>query len=146
MSIECAFFGSLSRDAARKLSKGEKSYLHFSVRVESGDKATFVNVRSFDTDALAIADKLTKGARVYVEGRLSMDEWTTEDGTLRRGLSCMSFHTRLSAIGRNKPKRSPGQRSPVVSGRERAERSDFAPSGAAPVDMNDEIPFAPEWR
>ena len=131
MSIECAFFGSLARDAEIKTSKNGKTYIRANIRVENGETAQFINVMVFDPEAIAAADRMLKGAKVYVEGRLSLDEWTGQDGQKRTGLSCMSFHCRLSAIGRNKPKRERATESP-------------APGGAVP--FNDDIPFAPEVR
>jgi single-stranded DNA-binding protein len=103
MPIEATFFGSLSRDAERKTSKNDKAYLRLNVRVENGEKSLFVNVMTFDQEAVAAADKLVNGARVYVEGKLDLNEWTAEDGVVRRGLPCLSFHNRHSQIGRNKP-------------------------------------------
>src|SRR5262245_26777104 len=87
MGIEVAFPGSLVRDAEAKTSKAGKQYLRINVRVENGDKAEFINAMVFDPDAIAVADKLVKGARVYIEGKLSLDEWTAQDGTKRTGLS-----------------------------------------------------------
>jgi single-stranded DNA-binding protein len=102
--IEAAFFGSLARDAELKTSKSGKQYVRINVRVENGETAQFINVMAFDADAVAVADRLVKGARVYCEGRLSLDEWTGQDGQKRTGLSCMSFRCRLSQIGRNRPR------------------------------------------
>jgi single-strand DNA-binding protein len=104
MSIECAFFGSLGRDAEAKTSKNGKPYLRLNVRVDDDNAATWVSVMTFDPDAIAMAGKLLKGVRLYVEGRLSLDEWTAQDGSKRYSLSVMSWHTRL-AIGRNKTRR-----------------------------------------
>jgi single-stranded DNA-binding protein len=103
--IEAAFFGALGRDAESKVSKNGKSYLKLNVRVGDGDAAQWVSVMCFDEKAIAVAEQMTKGARVYVEGRLEISEWTGQDGAQRHGLSCMSWHTRLSQIGRQKPKR-----------------------------------------
>lgn len=102
MTIECAFFGSLARDAEAKTSKAGKQYLRLNVRVENGEAAQFINTTVFDTDAIADAARLRKGARVYIEGRLSLDTWTSADGAAKTGLSCMAFHCRLSAIGLGK--------------------------------------------
>jgi single-stranded DNA-binding protein len=52
---------------------------------------------------------MVAGARVYVEGRLSQEKWTARDGTEHHGLSVMSWHTRLAAIGRNKSRRNDTQ-------------------------------------
>jgi single-stranded DNA-binding protein len=108
-SIECAFFGALGRDAEAKTSKAGKSYLRLNVRVGDGEAAQWISVTAFDPRAIEQADKFIKGARVYVEGRLSADEWTNAEGVKRFGLSVMSWHCRLSEIGRNKksqPKRN----------------------------------------
>jgi single-strand DNA-binding protein len=134
VSIECAFSGSLARDAEVKTSKAGKQYLRLNVRVENGEAAQFINVMVFDADAIATADRLVKGARIYVEGRLSLDEWTAADGAKRSGLSCMSWHCRLSQIGRNKPKRE--NQTPATA--------PYTPGGAVP--FNDDIPFSPEVR
>lgn len=102
MSIEAAFFGTLGRDSEPKTSKAAgKPYLRLAVRIGDGESAQWISVNSFD--ASADPEKLKKGARVYVEGRLSLDTWTGKDGTERTGLSCMSGHTRTAQIGRNKP-------------------------------------------
>jgi single-stranded DNA-binding protein len=99
-SIEVALFGTLGRDAERKISKTGKSYLR--LNVACGEQ--WVSVMAFDERAIAVADKLVKGARVYCEGRLSLHEWTASDGTTRSGLSVMSWHCRLAQIGRAKVK------------------------------------------
>jgi single-stranded DNA-binding protein len=108
--IECAFFGHLGRDAESKVSKAGKAYLRLAVRV--GDAAQWINCTVFDPEAITAADKFAKGAAVYCEGSIKLDEWTAADGTARHGLSCMSWHTRLAQIGRNKP---PKERKPVAA-------------------------------
>jgi single-stranded DNA-binding protein len=69
--IEAAFFGALGRDAEAKTSKAGKAYLRLNVRVGDGDTAQWVSVMAFDQNAIDAADKLLKGARVYIEGSLS---------------------------------------------------------------------------
>src|ERR1700738_1513574 len=100
--IEAAFLGTLGKNAESKVSASGKAYLRLNVRVGDGDSAQWVSVMAFDQDAIDAADKMTTGARVYVEGRLSINEWTGKDGAKRTGLSVMSWHCRLSQIGRNK--------------------------------------------
>ena len=53
-------------------------------------------VLAFDLDAVEIVDRFAKGAGVYVEGRLSTNEWTGQDGEKRLGLSVISWHCRLA--------------------------------------------------
>ena len=112
--IEAAFFGALARDAESKTAASGKRYLRLNVRVGDGDSAQWVNVTAFDTKAIETAEKLLKGARVYIEGRLSLDEWTAQDGAKRHGLSLMSWHCRLSEIGRNRPKRDSANTSNAI--------------------------------
>jgi len=106
--IEAAFFGALGHDAQLRISKAGKQYLRLSVRVGNGDAAQWINVTSFDPDAIAAADKLVKGSRIYCEGSIRLDQWTGQDGLKRHGLSALSWHSRLAAIGRNRPKHSRG--------------------------------------
>jgi single-strand DNA-binding protein len=106
MSIEAAFIGTLGRDAESKTSKTGRSYLRLNVRTGEGDNATWVSITCFDEKAIEVADKLVKGAKVYVEGKLSLDTWEAADGSKRSGLSVLSFHCRLCAIGKNKPPKS----------------------------------------
>jgi len=133
-AIECAFFAAVGSDAERKVSKAGKPYLRFSARCGDSDNAEWVSILSFDPQAIELADKLVKGARVYIEGRLSTSEWTGQDGTKRLGLSVMSWHTRLAQIGRNKAK---GRTEKASCGDARSTGNTF---------YSDEIPFAPEIR
>ena len=126
--IEAAFFGAIVRDAELKISQGGKTYLRLTVRIGDGDAVQWVRVSAFDEHAVKAADKMVKGARVYVEGRLSLDEWTAQDGAARHGLSVLSWHCRLSQIGRNKPKRDAAQQSQPI----RVSNDDF---------HNDSLPF-----
>jgi single-stranded DNA-binding protein len=122
--IEAAMFGALGRDAEAKTSKTGKHYLRMNIRVGDGDTAQWINATVFDTKAIEAADRLVKGTRIYLEGRLTLDEWSTPDGGKRHGLSVLSWHCRLAQIGRNKPARDPA-------------------SGGTDADpnLNDDIPF-----
>jgi single-stranded DNA-binding protein len=102
--IDCAFLATVHR-CEQKTSAAGTDYLRISVRVGDGDGAQWVSIMAFDPEALAASERLVQGARVYVEGKLSMSEWTGNDGTKRQGLSVMSWHCRLPHIGRNRPKR-----------------------------------------
>ena len=103
-AIEAAFVGTLGRDGESKTSKNDRPYLRLNVRVGDAE-AQWVSVMTFDPQAIAQADKFLKGTRLYVEGKLRLDQWAAQDGTQKHGLSCMSWHCRLAEIGRNKPQR-----------------------------------------
>jgi len=79
---------------------------------------------------------MVAGARVYVEGILKLDEWTAQDGTKRHGLSVMSWHCRLSQIGRNKPRsRDDGNQKIAASQRRDPVRQ------SPPVEFDDGMPL-----
>ena len=128
MSIEVALFGTLGRDCERKTSKNGKPYLRLNIASSEGETTTWVSAMVFDERAIAVADKLVKGARVYLEGRLSLREWTTNDGTTRTGLSILSWHCRLAQIGRAKVKS------------EKPKPAEPAPANAS-AEFDDEIPL-----
>jgi single-stranded DNA-binding protein len=151
MSIEAALFGMLGKDAETKTSAAGKPYLRLNIRSGDGDAAQWISAMCFDTEAIAQAEQLRKGAAVYIEGTLKLDEWTAQDGAKRHTLSLMAWHCRLSQIGRNRPRRAASARDerPKVasSGRTRAATSDYAPIGAEarppkghPA-FDDDIPF-----
>jgi single-strand DNA-binding protein len=128
-SIEVALFGTLGRDADPKTSKNGKAYLRLNVACGEGDATQWVSAMVFDERAIAVADKLVKGARVYLEGKLSLNEWTASDGTTRTGLSVMSWHCRLSQIGRAKAKS------------EKPKATQQPAPASAGAEFDDEIPF-----
>lgn len=126
MSIEAALFGTLGRDAELKTSSKGKPYLRANIAVSEGEATTWVNATIFDQAAVEGAAKLVKGARIYIEGRLQLSEWTDRDGRQRHGLSLMSWHCRLSAIGRN---------------RKRDDRREGPGAPAGGYALDDEVPF-----
>lgn len=105
MTIECAFFGTLGRDAESKTSKAGNPYLRINVRCGDGEAATWVNTMVFDEEAVAAVDRLIKGSSVYIEGTLKLDTWTGQDGTERHGLNCMARYCRMPAIGQHRPRK-----------------------------------------
>jgi single-stranded DNA-binding protein len=93
MTIECAFVGVLGREAEVKTSGRGKLYLKLNLRVAEGDDVQWVSVLSFDDQVVAQAGTFTKGSKCYVEGRISLNEWTAPDGKKRTGLACRANHT-----------------------------------------------------
>jgi single-stranded DNA-binding protein len=130
-AIERAFFGTLGRDGEFKTSQRGKPYLRLNVRTGDGDDADWVSVMSFDDRAIEVRDKMLKGARVYVEGKLSLNKWVGQDGFEKTGLSVMSWHTRLAQIGRNKRKNDNGT----------AQHNAHAPIAPQHKDIDDALPF-----
>lgn len=133
MSIEAAFFGTIARGGESKTSKAGKPYLRINVRVGEGEAVQWVNVTAFDESAINTADKFVKGARVYVEGRLTLDQWEKDDEK-RAGLSCLSWHCRLAQIGRNKSKRK-------GTDGEVGRPLHLAADAGTGAELNDDLPF-----
>jgi single stranded DNA-binding protein len=86
--IEACFTGRLGRDAElRHVKGGELPLLTFSCVVDQQHQtedapATWVRVATFGDLAEQMAERLVKGVRVYVEGKLSADIWQPERGRL----------------------------------------------------------------
>ena len=84
--IEACFVGRLGRDAELRMVKGgTMPMVSFSAAVEEKvqtDDAPAVWVRcvAFNDLAEQMAERLVKGTRCYVEGRLSVDLWQPDDG------------------------------------------------------------------
>jgi single-stranded DNA-binding protein len=49
----------------------EQPYLRFTIR--DGDGAQWISIMAFDPKAVAAADRMKKGARVYVEGKITLE-------------------------------------------------------------------------
>jgi single-stranded DNA-binding protein len=141
VTIEVALFGVLGRDAEEKVSKSGTPYLRLNVRAGDGDAAQWISAMVFGDDVPELAARLEKGSRVYLEGTLKLNEWTAQDGTKRHGLSVMSWHCRLAAIGRNKPKRDDGTKTAASAPTSAAGDRQGRVRGTGHDDLNDEIPF-----
>ena len=146
--IECALQGRLTADPVQRTSKTGKAWLSMNVAVGSGDMVQYVSVALFGDTVADTAARLTKGERVYVEGRIKVNAWTDKDGRERSGLSVASFNVvPLGQIGKRKPARrndagpaghQPGepdpasrQRAPGRQQRDAAARADWQrPPGA----------------
>jgi len=101
--IECAFTGTLASLPDLKTSKAGKPWCALLVRVGDGEGAQFVRVACFG-DAAETAATLAKGSSVYVEGRLTLNQWTDQNGGERHGLSVAANVVQpLGQIGRRRP-------------------------------------------
>jgi single-stranded DNA-binding protein len=128
--IEAAFFGALTKDADHRTSKNGKLFTLLNVVVGDGDGRQFVSVVVFGDAAVEVAE-LERGRRVYVEGKIEINDWTGADGNKRSGLKVISFHAaEVSKIGRRRDARRPAVKCETTSG-ETADANDF----------NDEIGF-----
>jgi single-strand DNA-binding protein len=142
MTIDCAFTGTIVRDGELKVSKAGKNYVRFTSRDGDGDNVQWISVMYFGSDAAELAPRMLKNTRIYVEGSLKLDRWE-KDGVPHSGLSVMSFHARIPAIGRN---RSAAKRKSNITSVDVARPSSAAPPSRGGDFYSDEVPFAMEWR
>jgi len=114
--IECAFSGRLGRDAELKHVKdGTLPLLTFTAAVDQQHQtedspATWVRVVMFGDEAQELAQRLLKGVKVYVEGKLEASIWHPENGgAARLNLNVTATTVQpIGQIGRRLPTR--GQR------------------------------------
>ena len=107
--------GTLGRDAEIKYTQQGQAMCSFSIAVtdgkrEAGAAAEWLKVTVWgdQAEALNAAGNLGKGAEVYAEGRLKLNEWMGPDGQKRSGLSLSAWRVDvLGAIGRRAKKVSP---------------------------------------
>ncbi len=97
------------------------------------DKPNFFDVKVFGNQAESLSQHLAKGRRIGVDGRLDWSSWETE-GQKRSKVEVIAFQVQFL------DSRTDGEQgSYIPSGDVAADRSDFAPAGAAAAD--DDIPF-----
>jgi single-strand DNA-binding protein len=141
MPIEAAILGTLGRNAELKTSARGDPFVKLSVAVNDGAETQWVNVCAFDQSAVAAAGNLTKGARVYAEGKLRAAEYTAGDGSKRLGLSMLANYCRPAEIGQTRRKRPRTKRS------ESLPTADYSVVHAATqtnaVPFNDDLPWTP---
>jgi single-strand DNA-binding protein len=84
--------GNLTRDPQLSYTPTQTAVVDFGLAVnrrwtskggESKEETCFVDCRAFGRQAENINKYLTKGRPVFVEGRLTFDSWTSQDGTKR---------------------------------------------------------------
>ena len=96
------------------------------------DKPNFFDIKVFGNQAEMLAQHLSKGRRVGIDGRLDWSSWEAQDGSKRSKVEIVAFTVQfLDSRGEGGE-----QREYVPAGDITADRSDFGPSSA-----DDDIPF-----
>ena len=113
--ISSAFTGRVGQDPEAKYTQTGKALLTFSVGVDQAYTADesrpapeplWVKVTAWDTLAEQLAETLTKGKAVYVEGKLKLDRWTSKDGEPKAGLSCSAWRVDVHGqLGKASPQK-----------------------------------------
>jgi single-stranded DNA-binding protein len=98
-----------------RTSAAGKPWMSVIVRSGDGDAASFVQVAIFGDAAVAIG-RLERNEKLYAEGSIRINEWTTAAGEKRTGLSMAAWRAERPGVGRNKPKRPISRQSGVPPG------------------------------
>ncbi len=100
------------------------------------DKPNFFDVKVFGNQAEMLSQHLAKGRRVGIDGRLDWSSWEAQDGGKRSKVEVVAFQVQfLDSRGE-----SGGEQGQYIPASDvTADRTDFAPAGAAAAD--DDIPF-----
>jgi single-strand DNA-binding protein len=132
--LHVAFVGRIGQDPERRFTARGAEILQFSVLPadsRAADTPEWVKCSVFvdKLDEHAV-DKLTKGAEVYVEGRLKLGRWTSQDGAPRSSLNVNAWTVQpMGQIGRRLPQQTdPRSAKPVAIGERR--RTDWPPEAA----------------
>lgn len=73
--------GRLTRDAEVHDTKGENTVVEMRIAVNiSAEKTLFIDVSAWNAVALHIADCLTKGTKIIVDGMLNVNEYENKNG------------------------------------------------------------------
>ncbi|MCX5636834.1 MAG: single-stranded DNA-binding protein [Planctomycetota bacterium] len=84
--------GNLTRDPQLSYTPNQTAVVDFGLAVnrrwtskggEAKEETCFVDCRAFGRQAENINKYLTKGRAIFLEGRLTFDSWTAQDGTKR---------------------------------------------------------------
>jgi single stranded DNA-binding protein len=121
VGIICAFTGRLARDAElKRVRGGELPLLSFTCAVEQqgeGQHTTWCRVAVFGPPGEALAGQLEKGDWVYVEGRLTLEQFTGRDGKPKAVLNVVaSLVQPLGQIGRRRPREAKPRPEPTHAG------------------------------
>lgn len=137
--ISAALIGSLTKDADRRQSKADKPFVI--LNVAAGDEQ-YVSVLVFGAAVDAVAE-LPKGAKVFVEGSISLSTWTTSDGTARAGLKVVSFNAAPIHADVSRHRRRQARTRTAGAATLPMARNSSTPTAPAAVDpdLNDEIPW-----
>ena len=96
------------------------------------DKPNFFDVKVFGNQAESLANHLSKGRRIGIDGRLDWSSWEAQDGSKRSKVEVVAFQVQFLDARAD----ADAQPQYVPSSDLAADQSDFRPASA-----DDDIPF-----
>ena len=108
--ITAALTGRLGSDAELRYLPNGNALATFSVAVDDDKaeqgKAEWLRVTAWDEQAEDLAPRLAKGTRVYLEGRIRLEQWTAAGGEQRSTLKLSAWVCQpMGQIGHQRPRR-----------------------------------------
>lgn len=101
------------------------------------EEVTYVDIVTWGRQAETCGQYLTKGAPIFVEGRLQLDQWEDKDGQKKSRLRVRAERVQFLGRPRNAEFREGGASSAPT---EKPKKSASVPAEEAPVE-EDDIPF-----
>lgn len=139
--LKCAVIGNLGNDAEMRYSATGQAMLSFNVAAnyraknasgEWDDLTEWVRCSVFGTRAEAMSNRLTKGARVYVDGRLQARPWVDRKSEPRAGLEILADSVEFMSTREGREPSVPAAHAP---------RQQPVAAGNATADDLDGLPF-----
>jgi single-strand DNA-binding protein len=101
--------GRLGSDAELKYSASGAPFLTFNLAVDDSKRAEdapteWLRVVCFGEMAEDLARRLAKGTRVYAEGRLRLESWTTRENEQRSALKLTAWTVQPTGIENRRPR------------------------------------------
>lgn len=153
----CEFIGNLGADPEiRRMASGDP-VVNFRIAVsdhwrdrqtgERRERTEWIPVVIFNEQLAKVAESyLKKGSKVFISGSWQTRKWADQSGQDRHTTECVlqKFRGELEMLDTKGENQSSGQRQSEQQSM--YDRDDDRTKGGAVPDLDDEIPFAPEWR
>ena len=142
--------GNLGRDPELRYTPQGVAVCDFSMatnerkRDKSGeyqDVPTWFRVTLWRNQAENASKYLKKGNPVYIEGRLSLEEWTDREGNTRQTLAVQATDMHFISGGKNEDFEGDSNNTPQFAGPSSAPSASGGPPTSATVPSDDDIPF-----
>jgi single-stranded DNA-binding protein len=131
--------GALFRSAESRMAKSGRAYLKATLKEGAGDEVRWINITCFSDIASAELLRLTDGDCLSVQGPLTANIYTANDGTAKLGLSIVANHV-LALRQLPKERKAKAQEPAPQDTRSRQQRLTGSWQSAADG-PNDDIPF-----
>ncbi|MGB0370960.1 MAG: single-stranded DNA-binding protein [Opitutales bacterium] len=143
--------GNLTRDPEMRMTPGGLAIAKFGLAVnrkyttkdgESREEVTFVDCDAFGKQAEIISQYVKKGGMLFVEGRLKLDQWESQNGEKRSKLGVVVDNFQLMPRSGDSSGSGSGDRGYENVSPPSRSQSNSRPAAPAPVeDIDDDVPF-----